>query len=60
MPSYRVTVWIESGGTIDVNADTPEEAKQKALEQLGEHGASAIERVSHGDTMVWDVEPKEG
>lgn len=54
--NYRVSLWHETGGYINILASSAEEAKKKANRLLDEKGEEAIKDVTHRDYYAMDVE----
>ena len=51
MQTYRVGVWEERGGYIEVEANSAQEAEEKALER----GLDEKADITHGDSGIADI-----
>lgn len=49
MKKYRVGIALEQGGYLTVEANSPEEAEEKAIDLIDEKGEEAIDEVTHRD-----------
>ena len=52
MKKYRLGVWEEMSGFIDILAKSEEDAREKAQELIDEHG---LERLFYGDSFPASV-----
>ena len=56
MKTYRVTMWEEATWETNIEANSEEEARDKAINMACDHGFGDWETGSHGDMNVIDCE----
>jgi len=63
MKDYRIGVFFEEGAVLNISAESPEQAKEKAIEMLDlyagvDYSDSSNSEVVYRDYTVTDVEVK--